>query len=242
MSRACTAWHGACANRVCSAKMLAFRCRGGAGSSRVAAIGFVPPKSAQARRGGNGNPVVTSTPRGGAGAQGIECLDGRLAPRQRAPLIAVEPHQARRDVVRPEPLGHDLQAHAADAQHIHLRLGDAERGDGVRLACALAGDPPRQLGGVGRERRVGEHRHVQPVAQRIARHRGLAGAAARPGAARRIGAVGGAEFFTDAPRLRSLSPLLQRGEGWGEGRSPRILWLLLSDSDCALARTRKPGR
>jgi hypothetical protein len=135
--------------------------------------------------------VIASTPRGGGGVQGIECLDGRLAPRQRAPLVAVEPHQARRDVVRPEPLRHDLQAHPADAQHIHLRLGDAERGGGMRLARALPGDASRQLRGLGRERREGEHRHVQAMAQRVARHHGLAGARARPGAARRIGAVGG---------------------------------------------------
>jgi hypothetical protein len=182
-------------------------------SARAAAIGFVPPKSAcalrapaeksaQPRSRRDRGPAVGPAPRGGHGVQAVECLDGRLAPRQGPALIAVEPHQSRRDIALAEAGGHDLQADAADAQHVHLRLGDAERGGAVRLARALPGDPPRQRGGLGRERRVGQHRHVQPMAQRIPCHHGLAGGGARAGAARRIGPVGGADS-----RIRHGVPL-----------------------------------
>jgi hypothetical protein len=63
----------------------------------------------------------------------------------------------------------------------------------ARVVGSLPGDPLRQRQHLGSERRIGEHRQAQAVAQRVARHDRLAGARARPGAARRIGAVGGAD-------------------------------------------------
>jgi hypothetical protein len=161
--------------------------------------GFVLPKSAQPRRGGDGGPRVAAARPGRQRAiQCIEGLDRRLAPRQRAPLVAVEPHQARRDVILAEPRGHDLGADAAHAQHVDLRLGDADGGGMACLARALPGDPLRQRRHLGSEHRVGEHRQAQAVAQRIACHDRLAGARARPGAARRVGAVGGEQSFAGA--------------------------------------------
>jgi hypothetical protein len=171
---------------------------GGPRIARPARFGFVLPKSAQPGGGRDGDPRVAPPPRGGRRIHGIEGPDRRVSPRQRAALIAVEPHQPQRDVVLAETFRHDLQAHAADAQDVDLRLGDAERGGALRFARLLAGDPPRQGRGLGRERGIGQHRHAQPMAQRVARHHGLAGRRARAGAACRIGAVGGAESFIRA--------------------------------------------
>jgi len=184
--------HGArhrMAGRVCSAKKSTPLLR--ALAAPDATIGFVLPNPAQPRDGRDGDPRVAAPPRGGHAIQRIERLDGRLAPRQRAPFVAIEPHQARRDVVLAKTLGHYAQAHAPHPQHVRLRLGDAERGGASRLVRALAGNPSRQFRDLGRKRRVGEHRQAQPMAQRIARHHGLAGARARAGAARRVGAIGG---------------------------------------------------
>jgi hypothetical protein len=131
--------------------------------------------------------------------QGIECPDRGVSPRQRAALVAVEPHQARRDVAfGGEPFRHDLQAHAADAQHVELRLGDAQRGRVLLFARVLPADPSRKVRGLGRKRGIGQHGQTQPMAQRVARHHRLAGARARTGAARRIGAVGGENFLVAA--------------------------------------------
>jgi hypothetical protein len=131
--------------------------------------------------------------------QAIERPDCGFPPRQRPPLVAVEPHQPGGDVASGgEPFDHDLLAHAADAPDVDLRLGDAERGSAARLGRVLPGDPSRQRRGLGREARIGEHRLAQPVTQRVARAPLLAGARARPGAARRIGAVGGVDSFVGA--------------------------------------------
>jgi hypothetical protein len=123
--------------------------------------------------------------------QSIEGLDGGLSPRQRPALVAVEPHQPCRDVILAETLGHDLRTHAAYPQHVDLRLGDADRGGAARLARALPGDARGQCGDLGGQGRLGEHRQAQPVAKGVARDGSLAGARARAGAARRVGAVGG---------------------------------------------------
>jgi len=136
--------------------------------------------------------------------QRIEGLDGGLPPRQRAAFVAVEPHQARRDVILGESRGHDLVAQAAHPQHVDLRLGDA---NGDRVTCfarVLTCDAPGERGDLGRQRRVGEHRQAQAMAQRVARNGGLAGARARTGAARRVGAVGGENFFIGACSHRAL--------------------------------------
>jgi hypothetical protein len=123
--------------------------------------------------------------------QGLECLDGGVSSRQRPPFVAVEPHQPCGNVILAETLGHDPVAHAPHPQHVDLRLGDADRDGMPRGARARPGDARGQRGGFGRQRRVGEHWQAQPMAQGVARDRGLAGARARAGAARRIGAVGG---------------------------------------------------
>jgi hypothetical protein len=141
--------------------------------------------------GRHGDPWIAAPPPGRRSIQRIKCRDGGVSSRQRAPLVAVEPHQARRDVLLAETLPHDLQTHAADAQDVDLRLGDAERGLAVPFVRLPSGDPPRQGRGVGRERGVGQYRHAQPVAQRVARRHRLAGGRARAGAARRIGPIGG---------------------------------------------------
>jgi hypothetical protein len=161
--------------------------------ARPAEIGFVLPKSAQPGGGGDGAPQIAPRRRGGRQLQRIECPDRELSPRQRPPLVAIEPHQPRGGVRRRKTFREDLRAQAADTLDVDLRLGDTERGGAARLARALPGDPPRQRGDLGRKREVGHHRQAQPVAQRVARHHGLAGARARPGAARRIDAVGGAD-------------------------------------------------
>jgi len=164
----------------------------------VAVFGFVLPESAQPCGGGDRGPRAPAPSWRNRAVERIERLDGALAPRQRAALVAVEPHQARRDVILAEPRGHDLRPHAAHPQHVDLRLGDAQRGGAARLARAGWGDPLGQRRDLGRERRVGEDWQAQPVAQRVARDRGLAGGRARPGAARRVGAVGGEHSFIDA--------------------------------------------
>jgi hypothetical protein len=92
--------------------------------------------------------------------QPIERPDRELASRQRAPLVAIEPHQPGGGVGGGETVHHDLVAHAADALDVDLRLGDAPRGCAARLACAIPGDPPRQSGGLDRKRRVGEPRQA----------------------------------------------------------------------------------
>jgi hypothetical protein len=159
-----------------------------------AATGFVPPKPTQLRRGGDRGPWVAAPRRRRRAFQGIERPDCGFPPRQRPPLVAVEPHQPDGDVAGGgEPFDHDLLAQAADALDVDLRLGDAQRGRAARLARVLAGDPSGQVGGLRREPRIGEHRLVQPMPQRVARAPLLAGGRARPGAARRIGAVGGQE-------------------------------------------------
>ena len=178
---------------------------GGPWVTCFAEIRFVLPKSAEPRGDSNGGPRVAARLRGGHEFQGIERPDRRLSPRQRAPLVAVEPHQPRGDVAfGGEPFHHDLVAHAADAQDVDLGLGNAQRGGTARLARALPGDPLRQRGGLARKRRVGEHRQAQPMPQRVVRHHGLAGARARTGAARRVGAVGGENFFIGAWSHRAL--------------------------------------
>jgi len=184
-------------------------------AASFADIGFVSPNAPQPCGGGDLAPRVAAWPRRGRDPRGIERPDGRLSPRQRAALVALEPHQPRRDVAGGrEPFGHDLRAHAADAGDIDLRLGDAQRGGAARLARILPGDPSRQGGRLRRERRIGEHRLVEPVAQRVARALALAGGRARPGAARRIGAVGGVHFFIDAWRCgrMGIEPAAIAGE------------------------------
>jgi hypothetical protein len=173
-------------------------------------IGFVLPKSSEPGGGGDGGPWVAARLARGRAVQCIECLDGGLSPRQRAALVAVEPHQARRDVILGESLCHCPVAHAARPQHIDLRLGDADGGGVARGAGAFPGDAGRQRRDIGRQRRVGEHRQAQPIAQGVARDRGLAGARARPGAARRIGAVGSADRRAGhaGPR-RAAAPILR---------------------------------
>jgi hypothetical protein len=165
--------------------------------ARPAEIGFVLPKSAQAGDGSDGAPQIAPRRRGGRQVQRIERLDRRLPPRQRAPLVAIEPHQPGGDVAGGgKAFHHDLVAQAADALDVDLRVGDAERGFTARLARALPGDPLRQRGDLRREHRVGQHRQAQPMAQRVVLDRGLADARARAGAARRIGAIGGEDGST----------------------------------------------
>jgi hypothetical protein len=165
--------------------------------ARPAEIGFVLPKSAQPGGGRDGNPGVAAPWRRSRDLQFIECLDRRLSPRQRAPLVAIEPHQPGGDVAGGgKAFHHDLVAQAADALDVDLRVGDAERGFTARLARALPGDPLRQRGNLRREHRVGQHRQAQPMAQRVVLDRGLADARARAGAARRIGAIGGEDGST----------------------------------------------
>jgi hypothetical protein len=170
---------------------------GGNRDPRIACLaetGFVPPNPLQPRGGGDRGPGIAPSPRHGRAFQGIERPDCGFPPRQRPPLVAIEPHQPGGDVAGgTEPFDHDLLAHAADARDVDLRLGDAERGGALLLGRILPGDPSRQVGGLRREPRVGEHRLVQPVTQRVARAALLAGGRARPGAARRIGAVGGVD-------------------------------------------------
>jgi hypothetical protein len=173
-----------------SAKPYPGSCHRGSGGRQN---GFVLPESAEPCGRDYGRPRIAAPRRHLDDLQCIECLDRRLAPRQRAALVAVEPHQARRDVILAETLGHDLRAHAAHPQHVDLRLGDA---DGGGMACGArvrAGDAPGQRDDLGRQRRVGEHRQAQAVTHGVARDRGLAGARARAGAARRVGAVCGAD-------------------------------------------------
>jgi hypothetical protein len=96
----------------------------------------------------------------------------------------------------------------------------------ARLARPLPGDPLRQRGDLGRERRVGQHRQAQPMAQRVARHRGLAGARARPGAAGGIGAVGGeTPLFIGAcsRRQTGIDPASRAGQAFPERRAVRPL-------------------
>ncbi len=168
------------------------------------AIGFVLPKPAQPGGGRDRDPGVAAPQRSGRALQCVECLDRRFPPRQRPPLVAVEPHQAQRDVILGEAFGHDLRADATHPQHVDLRRGDADRGVMARGAGALAGNAPGQLHDLGRQRRIGEHRHVEPVAKGVAGDRRLAGARARASAARRVGAVGGAHRragHAGAPRM-----------------------------------------
>ena len=198
---------------------------GGALKACPAEIGFVLPNSAQPRRGGDRGPriacprrhrvcsaKVRAAPRrrrrrprdcgvaaARPGAPGIERLDGGLPPRQRAPLVAVEPHQP----------GGDVAAAANPSIMICVRTrrmrwmstcASAMRNAAARRG-SLASSPAirrASVRGLGRERRIGQHRLVQPVTQRVARAPLLAGARARPGAARRIGAVGGVDFFIGA--------------------------------------------
>jgi hypothetical protein len=238
---------------------------GGPRIARSAASGFVLPKSAFARLrasgcggqalqpsadksaqpggGRDGDPRVAASAPDGRGIQGIECPDRGFSSRQRTALIAVEPHQPRRDVVLAEAFRHDPQAHAADAQDVDLRFGDAERGGAVRLAGALPGDPLRQGRGLGRERRIGQHRQAQAVAQRVARHHGLAGTRARAGAARRIGAVGGADPFIRAcSRRRSGFRRIRRRPRSRGIRSRHIVSLGHAASRiCRLALRRTPA-
>ena len=176
---------------------------GGDRGPRVACpaeTGFVPPKPPELRGGGDRGPGIAAWPRRGRDTRdGIERPDCGFPPRQRAPLVAVEPHQPGGEVASGgEAFDHDLLARAADAPNVDLRLGDAQRGSAAWLGRVLPGDPSRQVRGLGREARIGEHRLVQPVTQRVARAPLLAGARARPGTARRIGAVGGVESFIGA--------------------------------------------
>jgi hypothetical protein len=183
-----------------------------------AETGFVPPKPTQLRGGGDRGPGIAAWPRRGRAPQGIERPDCGFPPRQRAPLVAVEPHQPGGGVGRRKTFPVDLRTQSADALNVDLRLGDPERGGAARLARALPGDPLRQRCDLGGKRRVGQHRQAQPMAQRVARHRGLAGARARPGAARRVGAVGGADCggghegasTAGNSRLRAMRPPASR--------------------------------
>jgi hypothetical protein len=176
--------------------------RGGSdGGPRVACsadIGFVLPDSRQLRGGGDRGPWIAARPRRSRPLQGIERLDRALSPRERAALVAIEPHQPGGRIGGGKSFDHDLRARAADARDVDLRLGDAERGGAARLGRRIPGDPARQVGGLRRERRIREHGLAQPVTQRVARAPLLAGARARPGAARRIGAVGGEDSFVGA--------------------------------------------
>jgi hypothetical protein len=166
--------------------------------------------------------------------QSIEGLDGGLAPRQRAALVAVEPHQASRDVIFAETLGHDLRTQAAHPQHVDLRLGDADGGGAARLARALAGDALGQCGDLGGQGLIGEHRQAQAMTQGVARDGSLAGARARTGAARRVGAVGGQNPFIGACSCRrtGIHPRSRRGQAFagtcarwraGHADNPRVI-------------------
>jgi hypothetical protein len=128
--------------------------RGGDRGPRVAPFaetGFVPPKSAQPRGGGDRGPGIAPSRRRGRALESIERPDCGFPPRQRPPLVAIEPHQPGGDVAGGgEAFDHDLRAHAADARDVDLRLGDAQRGSAARLGRALAGDPSRQVGGLRR--------------------------------------------------------------------------------------------
>jgi hypothetical protein len=194
----------------------AFALRATAGRHSSRPIGFVLPKSAEPCGGGDGRPGIAAPPGRNPAVEEIERLDGRLAPRQRPPLVAVEPHQARRDVILAESLGHDLRAHPAHPQHVRLRLGDADCGGVAGGARALPGDALGERRDLGRQRRVGEHRQAQPVAQRIAGDGGLAGPRARPGAARRVGAVGGENSFVGAcsGRRTGFHPASRAGQAF----------------------------
>jgi len=114
---------------------------GGDRGPRVACpaeIGFVLPKPAQLRGSGDRGPEIAAWPRRGRALQGIERPDCGFPPRQRPPLVAVEPHQPGGDVAGGgEPFDHDLLAHAADALDVDLRLGDAERGSAARRGRVL---------------------------------------------------------------------------------------------------------
>jgi hypothetical protein len=184
--------------------------RGRDGDPRIASspeIGFVLPDTAEPGGGGDRGPGVAARPARGLTVQCIEGLDGGLPSRQGAALVTVEPHQAQRDIVLAEPFGHDPVARAAHAQHVDLRLGDAHRRGVPRGARAQPGDARGEGGDLGRQRRVGEHRHAQPVAQGVAGDGGLAGARARTGAVRRIDAVGSADRGTGhAGSLCSATP------------------------------------
>src|SRR5690348_6746111 len=89
---------------------------GGDRGPRVASfaeIGFVPPKAPQPRGGGDRGPGVAAWPRRGRTAQRIERPDCGFPPRQRTPLVALQPHQPGGDVAGGgESFHHDLRAHA----------------------------------------------------------------------------------------------------------------------------------
>jgi hypothetical protein len=174
------------------------------GIARPAGSGFVLPEATQPGGGRDSSPRIAPPPHGRRGIERIEGLDGGLSPRERAAFVAVEPHQARRNIVIAETFRHDLPAHAADAQDVDLRFGDAKRGGAARFAGVGSGNPLRQRGDISRKGGIGENGHAQAVTQRIACHCGLAGRRARAGAARRIGAVGSANRLgrhAGSPRL-----------------------------------------
>src|SRR5689334_11152557 len=86
---------------------------GGGGDSRPwiacpAATGFVLPNALEPRGASDAGPRIAWRPlRPRLALQGVEGLDGGVSPRQGPALVAVEPHQARRDVVLGESLGDD---------------------------------------------------------------------------------------------------------------------------------------
>jgi len=130
---------------------------------------------------------------------GVEGADRGLAARQGAPLVAVEHVEffgaLLNDESKPRQIpGLSVLAvvrtrvrlaveqpvtHVTHAAEIGLRLGDPQRERPQHRVRSVTGDARCKRPRLGRGLRIGTHREVQAMAQRIARRSGLAGRGAR---------------------------------------------------------------
>src|SRR6266508_6740105 len=127
----------------------------------------------------------------------VEIPDRELAPRQRAPLVAVHRRQPSGELGIARRLGDEVAARAPHAHEIDLGGGDPAGGLVALRAGIRAGDLARQRLDLARQRGIAQRRQAQAVTAGVARRTRLAVPGLRAGAPSRIGAVGGEAVDAD---------------------------------------------